>query len=132
VDVENLMGTTVFGIGGLRRVEARYRAVAAVAPNDHVVIASSHATASAAWFGWQAGRRLVRSGPDGADLELLKVMRAEDLASRFDRVVIASGDGMFAGAAAQLQACGCAVTVVVRSLHSVPATLLRCSGRPCA
>jgi len=57
---------------------------------------------------------VVRSGPDGADLALVEIVEMEDVAVRFDRIVIASGDGIFAHPAAQLQASGVAVTVVSR------------------
>jgi uncharacterized LabA/DUF88 family protein len=57
---------------------------------------------------------LVRSGLHGADRALLEVIHRECLEERFDRIVIGSGDGIFALAAARLQACGCSVTVVSR------------------
>jgi hypothetical protein len=56
----------------------------------------------------------VRSGPDGADLELLDVVAYENVAARFTHVAIASGDGIFADAAAGLAAAGVWVTVVTR------------------
>jgi uncharacterized LabA/DUF88 family protein len=56
----------------------------------------------------------VRSGENGADLELLAILAQESVETRFDRVVIGSGDGIFALAAARLQAAGVNVTVVVR------------------
>ena len=56
----------------------------------------------------------VRSGPDGADLELLNVLLHEEVAARFTRVVIGSGDGVFARAAASLATAGVRVTVVSR------------------
>lgn len=60
-------------------------------------------------------RRLVRSGENGADLALLQVLEQESVAERYDRVVLGSGDGIFAYAAAGLQAVGVDVTVVSRS-----------------
>ncbi|MCU0259312.1 MAG: NYN domain-containing protein, partial [Solirubrobacteraceae bacterium] len=87
---------------------------ARITAHDEVILATSHATAKAVWFAWPAGRRLVRSGADGADLALLDVIHGEALADRFDRVVIASGDGIFAPACAELDAAGCRVLVVSR------------------
>jgi hypothetical protein len=83
---------------------------------DQIVLATSHHAAAPAWFSWPAtARRLVRSGQNGADLALLHVLACESVAARFDRVVIGSGDGIFAYEAARLQAVGVAVTVV--TLH---------------
>jgi hypothetical protein len=78
------------------------------------VLASSHFAAPAAWFGWSGVRRVIRSGPDGADLALLEIIATENIDKRFDRVVIASGDKIFAQAAAALQAAAVRVTVVSR------------------
>ena len=59
--------------------------------------------------GW---RYLARDGQDGADLALLEVLEGERLSERFDRVVIASGDHIFAPAVARLTRQGVHVTVV--------------------
>jgi NYN domain len=115
VDVENLMSGPNFTVGEAQRVRQAYLAAAPAGLREQVVIATSHHAASAAWSAWpEAARRLLRSGRDGADLALLRVVAAEALELRFDRVVIGSGDGIFAPAAARLQAGGCSVTVVTR------------------
>src|SRR5579862_7303671 len=72
VDVENLLGGTAFSERDVADTAAVYVELAQVATRDHVVIASSHHTAYPTWMGWpKAGRRVVRSGPDGADHALL-------------------------------------------------------------
>jgi hypothetical protein len=114
VDAENLLGRTEFNETDVAAAAVAYRAVAGVAETDLVVIASSHYTAFPVWFGWGKARRLVRSGPDGADLALIEVIETENVATRFDRIVIGSGDGIFALPAADLQAVGADVTVVSR------------------
>lgn len=114
VDVENLLGGTSFTEGEVATIAAAYRVVAGVASGDLVVVSSSYHTAAPTWFGWGNARRVVRSGPSGADLALLDVLETENVSVRFDRVVIASGDGIFALPAAQLQAQGVAVTIVCR------------------
>lgn len=121
VDVENLMGGTQFLSSDVTAIEAQYRELAGIKPGDHVVIGSSHFTAGAVWFGWSHARRVVRSGPDGADLALIRLMDEEDLAGRYGRVVVGSGDGIFAEPCARLQALECPVTVVARC----PASLSR-------
>lgn len=114
VDVENLLGGTTFGEAEVAATAAVYAEVAAVGGADLVIVSSSHQTAVATWFGWGPARRVVRSGPNGADLALIEIIETESLAVRFERVVIASGDGIFSHPAAQLQAHGVAVTVVSR------------------
>ena len=116
VDVENLAGGTTFGEVDVAVIAAAYGPVASIGPNDLVVVASSHFTAVQTWFGWGGGvRRLIRSGPDGADLALLEVLETERVATRFGRVVIGSGDRIFAEPAAWLQAQDVDVTVVTRA-----------------
>ena len=79
-----------------------------------MVLATSHLGLLNAGLGWPHARHLVRSGKDGADLELLDVLEHENVATRFRHVVIGSGDGGFSGAAASLAARGVHVTVVSR------------------
>lgn len=50
-------------------------------------------------------RILVRDGRDGADEALIDMVDVEHLAKRFERLVIASGDGKFADVTAAAQ-CG--------------------------
>lgn len=114
IDIENLIGSTSFTVGEAAVVARRYALVSGCGPQDFTVLASSHIAAKAAWFGWPTGRRLVRSGPDGADRALIDVLTAEDVHARFGRVVVASGDGIFSGPCAWLQEMGCSMTVVTR------------------
>jgi NYN domain len=114
VDVENLAGSSAACLGGVAELRWRYEAAADVGLMDHLVIATGAVAAPAAWFDWSTARRLVRRGINGADHALLGVITSENLAGRFERVVIASGDGIFADACARLQATGCHVTVVTR------------------
>lgn len=96
------------------RLRSVYRKHVGVGETDHVVVACNHLLFKHAGFGWLDARHLVRSGPDGADMELLEVIHHEHVAERFAHVTIASGDGIFAEAAANLAARGCRVTVVSR------------------
>jgi hypothetical protein len=77
-------------------------------------MASSHLGFMNAALGWPHARYRVRSGPDGADLELLDVIWHEDVATRFTHVVIGSGDGTFVNAVQALSDGGVWVTVVSR------------------
>jgi hypothetical protein len=114
VDIENLAGAAIPSLGLVREVQGLYADRLTLGASDQVVIASSHLTLLNAALGWPHARYRVRSGPDGADLELLDVLLHENIASRFTQVTIGSGDGAFAQAAAGLAAAGVRVTVVSR------------------
>lgn len=115
IDLENLLGGRNFTAREAVWARAAYLATAPDANVSHLVLATSHHAALAAWFAWPgSARRLVQSGPSGADLALLELISDEGVARRYERIVIGSGDGIFAFPAAQLQAAGCPVTVVTR------------------
>jgi hypothetical protein len=78
------------------------------------VLAASHLALLNAGLGWPHARYRVRSGRDGADLELIDVLEHENVATRFSHVVIGSGDGRFGVAAASLADRGVRITVVSR------------------
>ncbi|MFD2028413.1 NYN domain-containing protein [Promicromonospora aerolata] len=86
-------------------------------PGDQTVIASSDHNARAVWYGWSlSADRRVRSGKDGADHELLDALSdVAWIASRFDQVVVCSGDHIFAPAVAALKAAGLHVIVIAPS-----------------
>jgi len=112
VDIENLAAAKIPGLSQIREVQNCYAEHLMFRAFDQVVIASSHLALLNAALGWPHARYRVRSGRDGADLELLDVLLREDIAARFTHVAIGSGDGVFAVAAASLAATGVCVTVV--------------------
>ena len=114
VDIENLAGTAIPTLGQVSEVQGRYMARIGFGADDQVVMAASHLGLLNAALGWPHARYRVRSGPHGADLELLDVLLHEDVARRFTHVAIGSGDGAFGQAAAGLVARGVRVTVVSR------------------
>lgn len=114
IDVENLLGGTTFTEADVAALKLAYTAVAGVAKGDFEIVGSSHYTAPAVWFGWRNARRVVRSGRDGADLALIEILETENVSVRFGRVVIASGDQIFAEHAAHLHRKDVKVTVVTR------------------
>jgi len=114
VDIENLAGTAIPTLGQVSEVQGRYMARLGFGADDQVVMAASHLGLLNAALGWPHARYRVRSGPHGADLELLDVLLHEDVARRFTHVAIGSGDGAFGQAAAGLVARGVRVTVVSR------------------
>jgi hypothetical protein len=114
VDIENLAGDSLPSLGQVSEVQGLYRERLAFGSLDQVEIASSHLTLVNAALGWPRAHYRVRSGPDGADLALLDVLRNEDVPGRFTHVAIGSGDGVFAKDAGRLGAAGVWVTVISR------------------
>lgn len=114
IDVENLLGTPRFTSSAVQALRETYEPLADTAPTAQQVIATStdHNIVDAA-LGWVGARSVFRRGKDGADLALLEAGGYKP-ERRFRRVVIASGDHVFAHYAAQLQRGGVHVTVVVR------------------
>lgn len=113
IDVENLMGGPLAGVGALKQASELYRIAAPVRASDHVIVASNPRLACDAGVEWQAGRLVTGHGPNGADRALLRAVR--DLgwvAERYDRIVIGSGDGVFVGTVRALKEYGVAVGVV--------------------
>src|ERR1700753_1310256 len=74
VDIENLAGAAIPSLDLVSAVQLSYLACLGFGADDHVVLASSHLALLNAGLGWPRARHLVRSGKDGADLELLGVL----------------------------------------------------------
>ena len=110
LDIENLAGTSLPTIVQVREVHGLYLARLSFGVGDQVVMATSHLALLNAACGWPHARYRVRSGPNGADLELLDVLMHEDIAARFRHVVIGSGDGAFVAPAATLAGRGVRLT----------------------
>lgn len=74
-----------------------------VRPGDLVMVGVSPRTARwlKAFAGDRIQARIGHTGPDGADDALLASVYVPDIAARFGRWVIASGDGAFTGLAKQ-------------------------------
>jgi hypothetical protein len=117
IDADNLLGDPATTDRTLisRTFEA-YRAAARVTGGDHVVVATGRNGLHVleVELAWPGVRHRRRSGPDGADLELLDEVDWLLVARRFDRVVIGSGDGVFASAVQRCVAAGIAVEVLSR------------------
>lgn len=112
IDIENLAGVPRPAQPRVEFLRQVYEDRGYLNPGDQHVIACNHGASGAVGFGWPGGRLLQKSGEDGADLALIEVIEKENIAARFDRVVIASGDHIFAGPAARLGQAGVEVTVV--------------------
>jgi hypothetical protein len=127
VDAENLLGTAVPRPADVVWLTRCYAGRVGFGPMVQVVIACSHLAFTTIGFCWRGPQYLLWSGPDGADLALLAVLRHDHIAARFPRVVIASGDRIFALAVTDLAASGCQVTVASRR-GRLSRTLERAAG----
>jgi hypothetical protein len=114
LDVENLLANPRPAPKEVERCRAQYEALVRPGPSDQVVLSCNHGAAISVGPAWSNARLLLRSGADGADLVLLEVIEREALETRFDEVIIGSGDGIFTDAAARLVAHGPRVTIVSR------------------
>ncbi len=115
IDVENVVGGLVCSETSADAARRSVDRAIGTGHDDQVVVATCHKGYPYVAWCWPTARRLVRSGKDGADIELLAVLR-EDVASRFNHVVIVSGDGIFADAVADLGR-DVQVTIVARRGH---------------
>jgi hypothetical protein len=113
IDLENLAGAATVSESAALLAGESYRDSAEYVPGDLVVVASSHRNGFAARLAFPGSTVRWRSGRHGADLALLDAVREFDL-SRFDRIVIGSGDGIFATLARAARSGGIEVVVVSR------------------
>ena len=113
LDIENLMGGPFAGKHALQSASAQYRRVAAVKDSDLVIVGCNPRLAWETDAAWPGAEVRVGIGPDGADRALLSAV-SDDLwiARRFDRVIVGSGDGIFANTIMALKGWGIAVGVV--------------------
>jgi hypothetical protein len=114
LDIENINGGSVLFP---RDADAAWNDVAFaidLRESEQVVVGVGPSSLLASGISRPSARYVMRKGVDGADLALLEVLDGENVAQRFTDVVIASGDGMFADAAARLAAAGVFVTAVAR------------------
>jgi NYN domain len=128
VDIENMAGGACLTAQPVLRVKQRLGELLSLGVHDQVVIGTSHIGLVEVGCNWQGARRVVRSGPNGADLALLDVLD-ERISDRFEEVVLASGDGIFACAVATLATRGVPTTVVGRCRGTVAKTLQLAASR---
>ena len=97
IDLENLCGSGLPPTSLIEQVWNTYRYGVPTSPEDHYIVGTSHVFAKRAWFVLPAQgiQRRARSGRDGGELAILTDLDLAHTVRRFDRLVIASGDGMF-------------------------------------
>ena len=117
IDIENETGKSDPTAAEIAQFRSFYCDRNNVPRDAHVVIAaSSGATLLEASVGWPGARTTFLPGRDGADLALIDVALDENVDKRYGKVVIASGDHIFAEAASTLVALGVDVTVFARAV----------------
>ena len=124
LDLENLCGDPGAGPETIAGVIAAYQRQVRIAARDHVVIATNRRQAFAAKAYLPGACVRIGRGVDGADYELLAECDPHDAARRFSRVIIGSGDHIFATLAAELTRRMVVVGVVSRQ-RSLSADLQR-------
>jgi hypothetical protein len=114
VDIENLGCWSHLTYDQVAWCHGRVFTLVPATLGDQTVIAASGHNAEAMSFGWSTSAvRRIRSGVDGADHELLDALSdVRWVASRFEQVIVCSGDYIFAAAVAALKAAGLQVIVV--------------------
>jgi hypothetical protein len=118
VDLENLMGGPFQSSGTMHCVSDWYRNTAPVQRGDHVIVAVNPKLALVTRSEWPGILMRAAKGSDGADLALIKeIQDPEWVASHYDRVIIGSGDGIFAPSLDAMRAHGIAVGILARERH---------------
>jgi hypothetical protein len=114
VDIENAVGGAIMDVSQAVHARRAITKAARLRGDEQVVIGTSHTGMLNAGLGWAGSRLVVRSGENGADFALIGVLTEEDVVSRFDRVILVSGDGIFTETVVALSAAGVRVTIVAR------------------
>jgi uncharacterized LabA/DUF88 family protein len=116
VDADNLAGMAVCSEEDhqlIHEVRDSYIETIRPSPTDHVTVACTHRGAFETARAWEPAQVFWRSGKDGADIALISSVETQRLSERFDEVVIASGDGIFADLARDITDAGIPVTVAI-------------------
>ena len=117
IDIENELGTGLVKSADIARFRTFYLEANNVPTNAHIVVATSSSQGLLeASVGWPGARTVWLPGEDGADRALLEIAYEENVEKRYDKVVIGSGDHIFAEAAQSLQNLGVKVKVFARAV----------------
>ena len=110
IDIENLIGGVYSK--GIERIQEVIEESIPIGTDDVVLVGMGRPdVAETIATAWPQAQCLIREGKDGADHDLLRELCLMDL-SNFSKVVIASGDHIFAEEAARLQLEGFLVIVL--------------------
>lgn len=112
VDIENISGGSIRTLAEAKWARRMLDSTLGLQRQEQVIVGVSKAGAIHTWPVWSSARIVVGTGIDGADHALLNVLNNENIADRFDEVILVSGDGIFTDTVATLGGLGVTVTVV--------------------
>ena len=112
VDADNLTGGPTEAACVAHQAAHLYRTAAQSRLGDQTIVGSDWRSAAATAFAWLGARLHLTTGRDAVDHALIDEMTVDYIAPRFGRVVVGSGDGIFADAVRELRAAGLTVEVV--------------------
>jgi hypothetical protein len=116
IDLENLAGDPRVATDRALQVFHEYLSAARWQPGDHVVVASNPGLVARVMYDLPVPANVhATPGRDGADLMLLACAPPELVVKRYGRLVVGSGDGIFADRAHAARAGGVDVHVVARA-----------------
>ena len=119
VDLENLAGRPVVTLPQARQIAGRLTDTIPHGPTDLQAVATAHISGFAAKAAFPGAHVQWRSGRDGADLALLEYAGQLPL-ERFESIVIASADAIFAGLAHRAKTAGLSVVIVADPRRIAP------------
>ena len=117
MDIENINGGAVSCQCDADSAWSEVAAAIDLTPGEQVVLGVGPSSLLAAGTSHPEARVVMGRGLSGADHALIEVLDEENLAARFDEIVIVSGDGIFAEVASRLASQGAVVTIVAREGH---------------
>ncbi|WP_216695299.1 NYN domain-containing protein [Dietzia psychralcaliphila] len=112
IDIENISGGAIRTLAEARWAQRMLDSTLRLRHQEQVIVGVSKAGAIHTGPVWSSARIVVGTGVDGADHALLDVLNNENIADRFDEVILVSGDGIFTDTVATLGGHGVEVTVV--------------------
>lgn len=115
VDIENLVGDPRADAAVVLDAFDRYLSAARWSAGDHMVVAANPGLLAKVMYDLPVAANVhCAPGCDGADTKLLAAVTPHTIAARYGRLVIGSGDGIFAEHAHTARARGVEVAVVAR------------------
>ena len=112
LDLDNLVGTGRPSQEQIEEVFSAFEAAFDPGPDDQVYCAGTSTTAARAGLARPGYVTRSGRGRNGADRRLLELADPDFVARRFQKVVIGSGDGVFAGLVDELRLVGLEVELV--------------------
>ena len=112
VDADNLTGGPTEDGCVAQRAADTYRISSGTRIGDQTIVGSDLRSAAVTAFAWPGVMVIRTTGTDAVDHSLIEQLDPADVAARFGRVVVGSGDGIFADAMNVLRDAGVAVEVV--------------------